>query len=184
MSDTYTLPPDDGGANTEIIDGDTLKFRGERWRLVDLDAPELTLRPKGFFTPWDAPGLRKYAHCQYEVELAHVAARRLEQLMSDAVERGALVIQVLKGRDAHKRQLVRVVIDGRSVADTLVAEGCGKYMTGGSDVKPIHCDCADAQVSFEHRMFRKAGQIMESKERRDGAEREAARRLRAGESLL
>jgi hypothetical protein len=50
-------------AGLQMIDGDTIVWRGERWRLANHDAPEIV------------------GHCARERELAWRAKRRLEELL-------------------------------------------------------------------------------------------------------
>jgi endonuclease YncB( thermonuclease family) len=92
-------------AGLQMIDGDTIVWRGERWRLANHDAPEIV------------------GHCARERELAWRAKRRLEELL-----RGPYTLQRVPcwhgyARDRYGRRCAIVRVGGKDVADVLIAEG-------------------------------------------------------------
>lgn len=93
------------------IDGDTIRCPGgETVRLSDIDAPELT-RPR----------------CPAELALARRARDRLTELLrSGPVE----LHRLGRDKDRYGRSLRVVTVRGRSVGDTLVAEGLARTWAG------------------------------------------------------
>ena len=87
-----------------VIDGDTIQVNGERIRMVDYDTPEIS-EPR----------------CASEYALGQKAKFRLLELLNS----GGVEIQSSGARDTDKygRKLRLVLVDGRSVGDTLIAEG-------------------------------------------------------------
>ncbi|MBA2466189.1 MAG: thermonuclease family protein [Sphingomonas sp.] len=100
-----------GGGMNCVVDGDTIWLGGQRIRVADIDAPE-THPPR----------------CAAEARLGNQATRRLQQLLNG----GAISLQAID-RDADKygRKLRVVLVDGRSVGDTLVNEGLARHYGGG-----------------------------------------------------
>jgi micrococcal nuclease len=94
-----------------VIDGDTIRYGGVRIRLADIDAPEIT-NPK----------------CASEAALGDRATQRLVQL----INAGPFQVVRAGGRDEdlYGRKLRVLTRDGRSVADTLVAEGLARRWDG------------------------------------------------------
>lgn len=94
-----------------VIDGDTIRFGGEKIRLADINTPE-TLD----------------AQCQSEAILGERAKMRL----LGWVNAGSFEIRETAGndRDRYGRQLRLLVRDGRSVGDLLVAEGLAERWAG------------------------------------------------------
>jgi micrococcal nuclease len=94
-----------------VIDGDTIRYGGVRIRLADIDAPEVG-DPK----------------CASEAALGNQATQRLLELMNA----GSFEIIRASGRDEdmYGRKLRVVARNGRSVADTLVAEGLARRWDG------------------------------------------------------
>lgn len=89
---------------TCIYDGDTGWERGRKWRLLDIDTPELGARD---------------AECKAETQIGRQARDRLRGLMAS----GYRVVDSGK-RDRSKRLLVRVQLaDGRDAGEVLIAEG-------------------------------------------------------------
>lgn len=88
-----------------VVDGDTFWHRGEKIRLADIDAPELTSR------------------CQAERELAIRARNRLRELLVGFEVRRT-------GRDRYGRTLAVVTVEGRSVGRVLVGEGLAREWDG------------------------------------------------------
>lgn len=93
-----------------VVDGDTVRYRGERIRLSDIDTPEIT-RPA----------------CVMERELGERATRRLMAHLNDGpfdlVDTGL-------GRDRYGRPLRELQRGGRSIGSMLVAEGLAHRWDG------------------------------------------------------
>jgi micrococcal nuclease len=94
-----------------VIDGDTIRYGGVKIRLADIDAPEIG-NPK----------------CASEAALGDRATQRLLELMN------AGPFQVVRtgerDKDMYGRKLRVIARNGRSVADTLVAEGLARRWDG------------------------------------------------------
>jgi endonuclease YncB( thermonuclease family) len=93
-----------------VIDGDTIRYRGVKIRLEDIDAPEV-------FSP----------RCSSEAKLGRRAAERLLDLMN------AGPFQLVGGgrdEDRYGRKLRVIERAGRSVGDTLIAEGLARRWDG------------------------------------------------------
>jgi endonuclease YncB( thermonuclease family) len=94
-----------------VIDGDTIRYGGVKVRLADIDAPEI-------FSP----------KCASEAALGQRATQRLAELMSagpfEVVHSGG------RDEDIYGRKLRVIERGGRSVADTLVAEGLARRWDG------------------------------------------------------
>lgn len=89
---------------TCIYDGDTGWQEGRKWRLLDIDAPELGARD---------------ASCRAETAIGKRSRDRLRDLMAP----GYQILDSGK-RDRSKRLLVRVQLaDGRDAGAVLIAEG-------------------------------------------------------------
>jgi endonuclease YncB( thermonuclease family) len=103
-----TARVDDPGA-VVITDGDTFRYRGDKIRIADIDAPEVRGR------------------CEREIRLAARATERMANLLAA----GPFELRML-GRDVDRygRKLRVVVRDGRSLGDQLVAEGLARTWTG------------------------------------------------------
>jgi len=85
-----------------IIDGDTGRDRGEKWRLVAIDAPEIS-----------EPG------CEHERTLGIAARNRLQELLA-----GGYRIRPTGRTDPHGRNLIDIELpDGRDVSRILRDEG-------------------------------------------------------------
>jgi len=98
-------------AEIRVIDGDTFDYGSTRIRIADIDTPEIEGR------------------CAYETELAARAARRMRALLAA----GPFELRPLaSGRDEDRygRKLRIVTRGGRSLGDTLVAEGLARTWTG------------------------------------------------------
>jgi hypothetical protein len=93
-----------------VIDGDTIRYRGVKIRLADIDTPEV-------FSP----------KCPYEANLGRQATERLLEL----INAGPIEL-VASGRDTDRygRKLRVVTRHGRSLGDTLVAEGLARRWDG------------------------------------------------------
>jgi micrococcal nuclease len=93
-----------------VIDGDTIRYGGIKIRLADIDAPEVF-----------SPG------CPSEATRGKRATRRLLALMN------AGPFQLVAGdrdEDRYGRKLRTIERDGRSLGDTLVAEGLARPWDG------------------------------------------------------
>lgn len=91
----------------QVIDGDTIRVRGETIRIMGLDAPEM------------------HGRCPREIALAHQAAARLRVL----VARGVHIQR--HGRDRYRRTLAVVrTSHGRNVAMILIQEGLARLYDG------------------------------------------------------
>ncbi|MFN4355021.1 thermonuclease family protein [Parvibaculum sp.] len=93
-----------------VYDGDTIRLGQERIRIVGLDTPELGHR----------------AECEFEA----LAAERAKQALIGEIARGNVELQ-RQGTDRYGRTLARVTVDGRDVADTLIAQGLARPYGGG-----------------------------------------------------
>jgi len=105
----FSFCPTGGGVNC-VVDGDTIWFRGEKIRILNIDAPE-THRPK----------------CPSERALGDRATDRLFQLIN-----GKRITLVRDGRDKDRngRLLRRVEANGRDVGERLVKEGLARRWEG------------------------------------------------------
>ncbi len=94
-----------------VVDGDTLWISGQKVRVADIDAPEIST-PK----------------CASELALGNKATDRLIELVSE----GPFQLQAWPGRDTDRygRELRVLVRDGRSLGDRLVSEGLARTWSG------------------------------------------------------
>ena len=101
-----------GGGSNCVVDGDTIWVAGENVRIADIDAPET-----------------HDFRCPEEKALGDRATQRLHQLVNG----GAVSLRPIGDRDAdgYGRKLRLVLVYGRSVGDTLVAEGLARPYAGG-----------------------------------------------------
>lgn len=95
---------------TCVVDGDTIWLRGTKIRLADIDTPEIA-----------SP------ECAAEARAGERAKHRLTELLNA----GPFIIEPY-GRDTDRfgRELRVVTRDGRSLGDTLVAEGLAERWGG------------------------------------------------------
>ena len=93
-----------------VIDGDTIRYGGAKIRLEDIDAPE-TFSPK----------------CAAEAALGRQATRRLLELMNAGPFR---LVGGGRDEDRYGRKLRVIERGGRSVGDTLIAEGLARRWDG------------------------------------------------------
>jgi micrococcal nuclease len=100
--------------DVRVVDGDTLDAGPVRYRLADVDAPELNGR------------------CLAERRLAHLARDRARQLLDGARSiEIAPTGEVNEARGPYRERLVaRVSIDGRDLGATLIAEGLAQPWRG------------------------------------------------------
>jgi endonuclease YncB( thermonuclease family) len=94
-----------------VVDGDTIRFAGDSWRLVGLDTPE-TYKPQ----------------CDYELALGQAATARLRELVVSGL---GVDLVALPGRDRYDRGLARLFIGGENIADILTNEGLARRHDGG-----------------------------------------------------
>lgn len=88
--------------NNCIIDGDTGRDQGEKWRLIAIDTPEIS-----------EPG------CENERAVAIAARNRLRDLLADGFR-----LRASGRKDPHGRNLVDIeLMDGRDVSRVLLDEG-------------------------------------------------------------
>ncbi len=113
-----------GGAPTgcrvgRVIDGDSVAI------VCDGDEGETRVRLAGF----DAPEIFR-PRCAAEADRGFAAKAALERMLAEAEE--ISVGLVGKGR---RRPLVRIAVDGRDVADRMIAAGLARpsHRTGGAD---------------------------------------------------
>lgn len=95
---------------TCVVDGDTIWYRGEKIRLADINAPEVS-----------QPG------CAAEAVLGERAARRLTELLnagSFSLERDG------RDSDRYGRKLRVITRHGASLGSTLEAEGLAEHWQG------------------------------------------------------
>lgn len=97
--------------NNCVVDGDTFILSGERIRIADIDAPETG-----------------GAQCASEAALGDRAKKRLRDLLNE----GPFELRGYQSRDLDRygRKLRVVVRDGRSIGDTLIAEGLARRWSG------------------------------------------------------
>jgi micrococcal nuclease len=96
-----------------VIDGDTLADGAVRYRVENLDAPELGHR----------------ADCAYEAALGQAAKDEVIRLVQGAQR----VEAVSDGRlDRYGRTLARILVDGRDLGDLLIARGLARPWQGRS----------------------------------------------------
>ena len=93
-----------------VIDGDTIRYGGVKIRLEDIDAPE-TFSPK----------------CASEAARGRQATRRLLELMNAGPFR---LVSGGRDEDRYGRKLRVIQRNGRSVGDTLIAEGLARRWDG------------------------------------------------------
>jgi endonuclease YncB( thermonuclease family) len=94
-----------------VVDGDTLWINGQKVRVADIDAPEIST-PK----------------CASELALGNKATDRLVELVNE----GPFELRAWQDRDTDRygRRLGVLVRDGRSLVDRLVSEGLARTWSG------------------------------------------------------
>ena len=101
----------DGGKRQNcVVDGDTFWFAGEKYRVLDINTPEIS-NPQ----------------CDRELALGRAATQRFRQLINDgpfSLESGP------EETDRYGRKLRRVTRGGQSLGDILVAEGLAETWQG------------------------------------------------------
>jgi endonuclease YncB( thermonuclease family) len=94
-----------------IVDGDTVTVDGESWRLLGYDTPE-----------------SEHAWCEAERRMSAKATARLAELVAGAQR---LEIEASGARDRYRRVLGRLLVDGRDVAEIMIAEAWARPSDGG-----------------------------------------------------
>jgi endonuclease YncB( thermonuclease family) len=94
-----------------VIDGDTIRYEGVKIRLADIDTPEV-------FSP----------RCSSEAALGRQATARLLELINAGSFR--VMPAGRRDEDRYGRKLRTVERNGRSLGDTLVAEGLARRWDG------------------------------------------------------
>jgi micrococcal nuclease len=99
-------------AGTFVIDGDTIVIDREHIRIANIDAPEIL-----------------HYKCTAELALGQRARTRMEALM------GGGKVSVIRGdhgrmKDRYGRSLGRVLVDGKDVGETMIAEGLARAWDG------------------------------------------------------
>ena len=100
-----------GGANC-VIDGDTIRWNGEKVRLVGFNTPEIS-EPQ----------------CAAEATKGKKAKLRLQQLLNSGSVSFSATAE--RHRDRYGRLLREVRVDGRDVAEVLISEGLAEPYSGG-----------------------------------------------------
>lgn len=100
-----------GFRQTCVVDGDTFWLSGTKYRIADIDTPEVT----GFA-------------CPAEQRLAAAATRRLGALLGAGP---FTLAPVERDEDVYGRKLRLVLRNGRSLGEVLVAEGLAHRWEGG-----------------------------------------------------
>lgn len=101
-----------------VVDGDTVRLAGQAIRLIGFDTPE-TYR----------------AQCAAERDLGEAATDRLRDLLAQA---SSAQLTYRPRRDQYGRELARLMLDGRDVADIMVWEGLARRYAGGQ--RQLWCD--------------------------------------------
>jgi endonuclease YncB( thermonuclease family) len=94
-----------------VVDGDTLWVQGVKIRIADIDAPET-----------------HDFKCRSEKVLGDRATSRLRELVNSGT---VILSSIDRDEDVFGRKLRIVMVDGRSVGDTLVGEGLARWYEGG-----------------------------------------------------
>jgi micrococcal nuclease len=101
-----------------IVDGDTFWFEGQKIRIADINTPEVS-EPS----------------CSAEARRGETAKRRLLDLMNAG--QFSLAVAGPDDKDRYGRKLRVVMREGRSIGDTLIAEGLARRW---GDASPTWCE--------------------------------------------
>ncbi|HEX5077882.1 MAG TPA: thermonuclease family protein [Geminicoccaceae bacterium] len=93
-----------------VIDGDTIRYGGVKIRIADIDTPEV-------FSP----------RCPYEANLGRQATARLMELLNAGPFE---LVPIDRDTDRYGRKLRILERGGRSLGQTLVAEGLARRWDG------------------------------------------------------
>ena len=100
-----------GGGQNCVVDGDTFYYRGQKFRIADIDTPE-THPPK----------------CASEARLGNAATQRLNTLLNA----GPFALRSIdRDTDVYGRKLRTVIRGGSSLGGQLVNEGLARYYGNG-----------------------------------------------------
>jgi len=96
---------------TCVVDGDTIWYSGEKIRISDINAPEIS-----------------HPECDYELDLGNKARDRLVALLNA----GPFSLDATERRDTDKygRKLREITRGGKSVGAVLVSEGLAEVWVG------------------------------------------------------
>lgn len=94
-----------------VVDGDTVRLAGQAIRLIGFDTPETY-----------------QAQCAAERDLGEAATARLRDLLAES---SSAQLAYLPRRDQYGRDLARLMLDGRDVADIMVGEGLARRYNEG-----------------------------------------------------
>lgn len=94
-----------------VIDGDTIRWNGERVRLLGFDTPEV-------FSP----------QCRAEKRNGEAAKAALSRLVHSSF---SAEMQISPRRDRHGRILAALRLDGQDVAEWMIAAGLAVHYEGG-----------------------------------------------------
>jgi len=94
-----------------VVDGDTIHYHGEKIRIADINAPEVS-EPQ----------------CDYELDLGEKATDRMLGLLNE----GPFSLKPLPDRDedVYGRKLRTIMRGGHSLGEVLVAEGLAERWVG------------------------------------------------------
>jgi micrococcal nuclease len=101
-----------GSGENCVIDGDTIRWNGEKVRLVGFNTPEIS-EPL----------------CAAEATKGELAKLRLQQLLNSGSV--SFLASAERDRDRYGRLLREVRVDGRDVAEVLISEGLAEPYSGG-----------------------------------------------------
>lgn len=101
-----------GGGENCVIDGDTIRWNGEKVRLVGFNTPEIS-EPQ----------------CAAEATKGKQAKLRLQQLLNSGSVSFSATAE--RDRDRYGRLLREVRVDGRDVAELMISEGLAEPYSGG-----------------------------------------------------
>jgi micrococcal nuclease len=99
------------GANC-VIDGDTIRWNGEKVRLVGFNTPEIS-----------------ESRCAAEASKGEQAKLRLQELLNSGLVSVSATAD--QDRDRYGRLLREVRVDGRNVAELMISEGLAEPYSGG-----------------------------------------------------
>jgi endonuclease YncB( thermonuclease family) len=109
MGADFTLCDDAARANC-VVDGDTFWFRGDKVRIADIDAPEIS-----------------QPHCPGEKEIGELARDRLLEMLN---ERAFSLTSGWRDEDRYGRKLRTIWRSGQSLGEQLVIEGLARRWEG------------------------------------------------------
>lgn len=98
-------------SDIHVVDGDTIKYRNNRYRL------------KGF----DTPETYQY-ECNYEKHLGETATHKLRQLLNEAE---VIILHNTGARDKYNHSLAQLFVDGQNVGSILINNGFARPYYGG-----------------------------------------------------